>query len=61
MSSPEDANYNCRDCESKFGSLKEHDEHMHKIHKLHLSNENNKIVLSADLDIYASKATANEN
>ena len=45
MSSPEDANYNCWDCESKFGSLKEHDEHMHKIHKLHLSNEN-KVVLS---------------
>ena len=42
MSSPEDANYNCRDCESKFSSLKALDEHMHKIHKLHLSNENNK-------------------
>ena len=33
MSSPEDANYNCKDCESKFESIKELDEHMRKIHK----------------------------
>ncbi len=32
MSSPEDANYNCKDCKSKFKSIKELDEHMRKIH-----------------------------
>ena len=33
MSSPEDANYNCKDCKSKFESIKELDEHMRKVHK----------------------------
>ena len=33
MSSPEDANYNCKECESKFQSIKELDEHMRKLHK----------------------------
>ena len=27
MSSPEDTNYNCKDCESKFKSIKELDDH----------------------------------
>jgi len=36
MSSPEDANYNCKDCTSKFKSIKELDEHMMKIHKTDL-------------------------
>ena len=36
MSSPEDANYNCKDCESKFKSIKELDEHTRKIHKPNL-------------------------
>jgi len=36
MSSPEDAYYNCKDCESKFKSIKELDEHTRKIHKPNL-------------------------
>ena len=39
MSSPEDANYNCRECNSKFNSLEEMDEHMKKVHNLKISNE----------------------
>jgi hypothetical protein len=31
-----DAYYNCKDCESKFKSIKEFDEHMRKIHKPNL-------------------------
>ena len=36
ISSPEDANYNCKDGESKFKSIKELDEHTRKIHKPNL-------------------------
>ena len=39
MSSPEDANYDCRECNSKFKSLEEMDEHMRKVHNLKASNE----------------------
>ena len=39
MSSPEDANYDCRECNSKFNSLEEMDEHMRKVHNLKVSNE----------------------
>ncbi len=36
MSSPEDANYKCRECSSKFKSIEELDEHMRKVHNLDL-------------------------
>jgi hypothetical protein len=39
MSSPEVANYDCRECNSKFNSLEEMDEHMKKVHNLKISNE----------------------
>ncbi len=39
MSPPEDANYDCRECNSKFNSLEEMDEHMKKVHNLKISNE----------------------
>ncbi|HET7242964.1 MAG TPA: hypothetical protein VFI64_06450 [Nitrososphaeraceae archaeon] len=39
MTSPEDANYICRECNSKFNSLEEMDEHMKKVHNLKISNE----------------------
>ena len=39
MSSPEDAVYDCRECNSKFNSLEEMDEHMKKVHNLKISNE----------------------
>lgn len=39
MSSPEDANYNCRECSSKFKSIEELDEHMREVHNLRVSNE----------------------
>jgi hypothetical protein len=39
MTSPEDANYICRECNYKYNSLEEMDEHMKKVHNLKISNE----------------------
>ena len=39
MSSPEDANFNCRECTKKFQKIEELDEHMRKDHDLQVSNE----------------------
>jgi hypothetical protein len=35
----EDSNLNCRECDSKFKTLAELDEHMRKVHDLKVSNE----------------------
>lgn len=39
MYSAENRDYDCRECDSKFKSLEDLDEHMKKAHNLQVSNE----------------------